>query len=177
MTEHPSLSARAVLLREAEALVTGDRNNTYGPPTQDFRRTADMLTALGFRAAPEGREIEAHDVAVIVIAVKLSRLTWSPAKRDSWVDIAGYAACGNECAEEAAGRPEELTPPEEIPGPAPQCGMRAGPSWLPCQRHTGHRGIHSSEKRCLGDAAAEPCTLPEVHAGPCQLWPMVGDES
>lgn len=30
--------------------------------------------------------------------VKLSRLMWTPAKRDSWVDIAGYAACGLECA-------------------------------------------------------------------------------
>jgi hypothetical protein len=74
------------------------RNNQYGPPTQDFDRTAGILNALGYRG-PGGRQISSHDVAVIQIGVKLSRLTWSPGKLDSWVDVAGYAACGYECAE------------------------------------------------------------------------------
>jgi hypothetical protein len=26
--------------------------------------------------------------------LKISRLSWDPTKRDSWVDLAGYAACG-----------------------------------------------------------------------------------
>jgi hypothetical protein len=34
----------------------------------------------------------------MIMAVKISRLMWTPAKRDSWVDIAGYAGCGFECA-------------------------------------------------------------------------------
>lgn len=96
-----SVSERTALLREAEALVMGSRNNQYGPPTQDFARTAAILNSLHFRKA-DGTELQPHDVAVIQIAVKLSRLKWSPEKRDSWVDIAGYAACGWECAEEAA---------------------------------------------------------------------------
>jgi hypothetical protein len=89
---------RAKLLREAERLVTNDRNNSYGPPTQDFDRSSGILNALGYRKN-EGQLLQAHDIAIIVSAVKLSRLMWSPEKRDSWVDIAGYAACGYECTE------------------------------------------------------------------------------
>jgi hypothetical protein len=96
------LSPRADALFEAQALITGDRNNAYGPPTQDFQRAADAANAYGYRAIG-GREIQAHDIAILVMLVKLSRLTWTPGKRDSWVDIAGYAGCGFECAVEEAG--------------------------------------------------------------------------
>lgn len=92
-------SPRADVLDEARGLITGDRNNTYGPPMQDFTRTAGALSAYGYRG-PGGRELQAHDVAIFVMAVKLSRLMWTPAKRDSWVDIAGYSGCGYECAAE-----------------------------------------------------------------------------
>lgn len=89
-------SPRASVLSEAIKITTGDRNNSYGPPTQDFQRTAEILTALGF-AGPNGSAVKSHHVAMIIMAVKLSRLTWSPNKRDNWVDMAGYAGCGYEC--------------------------------------------------------------------------------
>lgn len=89
------LSPRAKLLDEAKHLIVGDRNNQYGPPTQDFRRSADALNALGFRA-PSG-ELMPHDIAILVMVIKLSRLMWMPDKSDSWLDIAGYAGCGWEC--------------------------------------------------------------------------------
>jgi hypothetical protein len=92
-----SESVRASVLDEAKQLITGDRNNAYGPPWQDFARTAGALAAMGY-AGPNGRPIEAHDIAIFVMMVKLSRLMWTPTKRDSWVDIAGYAGCGYECA-------------------------------------------------------------------------------
>lgn len=91
------------MLREAEKLITGDRNNQYGPPTQDFQRTADLLNALGYkRLDAEGvfHDILSSDVALIIAQVKVSRLMHSRGKRDSWVDLAGYAACGYECAAE-----------------------------------------------------------------------------
>lgn len=92
-------TARGSVLDEAKGLIEGDRNNSYGPPTQDFARTAGVLNALGYRG-PDGRGLEPHDVAIVVAAVKLSRLMWTPEKRDNWVDLAGYAACGFECATE-----------------------------------------------------------------------------
>jgi hypothetical protein len=101
-TDVTKQSVRGSVLSEADHLVNGDRNNAYGPPTQDFRRTAGMASSFGFRfAAHEGAEpvaLSAHHVAIFIALVKLSRLAWTPQKRDSWVDLAGYAACGAECA-------------------------------------------------------------------------------
>lgn len=99
-------SLRTDLLEEANQLVTGDRNNSYGEPHQDFARSAGALTALGYRG-PDGRELQAHDIAIIISTVKMSRLMWSPLKRDSWVDIAGYAACGYEAAVKTIGSEEK----------------------------------------------------------------------
>lgn len=90
------VAPRAALLDGAKALVCGDRNNAYGPPTQDFTRTAGILSAMGYTAL-NGRALAPHDVAMIVAALKLSRLTWMPEKEDSWMDLAGYAGCGWEC--------------------------------------------------------------------------------
>ncbi len=94
------VTTRESVLDEAKGLITGDRNNTYGPPHQDFQRSASAATAYGYRG-PDGRELQAHDIAILVSLVKISRLMWTPGKRDSWVDMAGYAACGYECVVEA----------------------------------------------------------------------------
>jgi hypothetical protein len=86
MTNH-----RADLLTEADNLVNGDRNVSYGDPRQDFQRTAAMWSAY------LGQELRPHDVAALMALLKVSRIRWSPEKRDSWADLAGYAACGYEC--------------------------------------------------------------------------------
>jgi hypothetical protein len=57
-------------------------------------------------AAYLGVPIAPHDVAAMMAMLKLSRIRWSPGKRDSWVDLAGYAACGWDCARD----PETTTP-------------------------------------------------------------------
>lgn len=81
---------RTQLLAEAATLINGDRNNQYGPPTQDFQRTAEMWEAY------LGISIEPHDVAALMCLLKISRISRQADKRDSWVDLAGYAACGYE---------------------------------------------------------------------------------
>src|SRR5690242_5233216 len=100
------LSPREQSLRRAIGYVCGDRNASYGPPTQDFERTAALWTALGFRIVQhEGAEpqpIRAHHIAQAMILLKQSRLVWQPGKADSWDDTSGYAACGHECAVEEA---------------------------------------------------------------------------
>jgi len=78
------------ILEEALELTTGARQAQYGPPTQDFDRTAKMWSAL------KGIEFTARDVALFMICIKLSRETHQK-KRDNWVDIAGYARCGDIC--------------------------------------------------------------------------------
>ena len=78
------------ILTEALNLTTGDRQNQYGPPDQDFVRTAQMWSAL------KGVKFSTTDVADFQICIKLSRNTHQK-KRDNYVDIAGYARCGDIC--------------------------------------------------------------------------------
>lgn len=88
----PSPTPDEDVLDEAKRITSGDRQNQYGPPDQDFQRTAQMWSAL------KGVPFEAREVAAFMIALKLSRQTHQN-KRDNWVDIAGYARCGSKCTE------------------------------------------------------------------------------
>ncbi len=88
------------ILEEAARLVTGDRQNSYGPPDQDFQRTAKMWEALLGTCVQEDKtlKIPPKFVAMCMIALKLSRETHQN-KRDNWTDTAGYAYCGSLCSE------------------------------------------------------------------------------
>lgn len=86
------MTERTKLLADAVALIDGDRNDVYGPPTEHHAATAAAWSAVF------GYQFEASDVARAFIIDKLVRLSRSPGHRDSWADIAGYAACGWESA-------------------------------------------------------------------------------
>ena len=88
------LNPQEDILHEAYRLTAGDRNNQYGPPDQDFARTAKMWSAI------LGCDVRTQDVALCMIALKISRATWM-AKRDTAVDMAGYARCYWLCVESA----------------------------------------------------------------------------
>lgn len=111
------LLPRSALLRDAEAAINGDRNNQYGPPTQDFQRAADALNTFGFRVL--GEPLSSHHVAIIMSVLELSRLMWSPQTRDSWLDLAGYAACGHECVVAEQEPPSNASTEEECE--CPEC--------------------------------------------------------
>lgn len=83
---------REAILRSAEKIINGDRNVQYGDPNADFRRTAELWST--YLQGKHAVILEAHDVAIMMILLKVSRLAWSPDKADSWCDIAGYAGCG-----------------------------------------------------------------------------------
>lgn len=82
------------VLQEAARITSGDRQAQYGPPDQDFRRTAGMWSELFCHKMKE--PFTAEDVAQAMILLKLSRLQHSR-KRDSVVDVAGYARCLDVC--------------------------------------------------------------------------------
>lgn len=90
---------REVLLRDAASLVIGDRNQDYGDPYDDFTLTSELWEAYLSRVFDKRGEIcvEPHDVAVMMVLLKVSRLSWTPSKKDHWLDLAGYAACGWDC--------------------------------------------------------------------------------
>ncbi len=81
---------RESILDAARKAVMEDRNSTYGSPSQDFTRSAEIASII------LEHKITAGQIAKIMIAVKLSRLTHTPDHFDSWADIAGYAAAGYE---------------------------------------------------------------------------------
>lgn len=92
------------LLVEALRITSGDRQAQYGPPDQDFRRTADMLNSLFKDMLKEGCKFEPYHVAMIMIMVKLSRQLHQR-KADNWLDMAGYARCGWICDKVAKSTP------------------------------------------------------------------------
>lgn len=93
------LWSRARVLREAEKLITGDRNETYGSPTTNFQNTADLWSVQLSHKLKEGERFTAVDVALLMVHLKLARMIAQP-KRDNFVDGAGYLACAWECQEE-----------------------------------------------------------------------------
>jgi hypothetical protein len=90
MYQDPVKTLDEDILLTALRITKGDRNASYGPPDQDFQRTAAMWSAI------KGVPFEAREVALFMIALKLSRETHQR-KLDNWIDIAGYARCGSLC--------------------------------------------------------------------------------
>jgi len=80
----------------AARITRGDRQAVYGPPEQDFRKTADMWTGLFQYMLAEEAKFEPRHVAMALICMKMSR-EFHQRKKDNWVDIAGYARCGSLC--------------------------------------------------------------------------------
>lgn len=82
---------RSSVLNEANKIVNGARNQAYGSAEDNFQNIANLWNGyLGSKITPV-------DVANMMALMKIARLKHSPDHRDSWVDIAGYAACGAEC--------------------------------------------------------------------------------
>jgi hypothetical protein len=71
---------------EAAAIVAGDREADYGDANESFSRIAKLWSAY------TGSTIEPWDVAQMMILLKVSRAKTSK-KRDTLVDIIGYAEC------------------------------------------------------------------------------------
>lgn len=90
---------RKELLEEAARITATDRQSQYGTPENSFETIAQFWsTYLKARPAGAGEPIAAHDVAAMMALLKVARIAKSPQKEDSWVDGAGYMACGAEIA-------------------------------------------------------------------------------
>jgi hypothetical protein len=94
---------REEMLNLAKETVTKHRQSQYGTPEDNFTRIAQMWSTY------LGVEIKPHDVANMMILLKVVRSQNKPDHHDSWLDMAGYAACGCEIATGGAG-PKEKTP-------------------------------------------------------------------
>jgi len=67
------------------------RPDSYGSPKTNFQDIARLWNSVQFASV-----YEPENVALFMILVKVARLMNDPSHEDSWIDIAGYAACGYE---------------------------------------------------------------------------------
>jgi hypothetical protein len=86
------------ILKEAHAIIYGDREKTYGHPSKNLKTIAVMWNAY-LNAKPGGDEVNAKDVAALMMLVKVARFANDPDHRDNLVDICGYAALVERCDE------------------------------------------------------------------------------
>lgn len=81
---------RPEILDKAKACVCGHRENEYGSPEDNFKTIASLWSAY------KGVDFSANDVAMMMALLKIARIRTGTATEDSFVDLAGYAACGGE---------------------------------------------------------------------------------
>lgn len=92
---------RMECLNAAIDAVCKDRENTYGPPEDNFKLIADLWSTY------TGVKISPRDVAVMMILLKTARVRTGINHSDNFVDMAGYAACAAEIGEtEKQGKPK-----------------------------------------------------------------------
>ena len=83
---------RRECLVSAAQCVLQDRQNQYGAPEDCFGVIANLWSVY------LGRKVYPVDVAMMMGLLKVARIRNHKAHGDSFVDLAGYAACGAEMA-------------------------------------------------------------------------------
>ena len=86
---------RSEILEAARRCVCGEREQDYGTPEDSFSLIAKLWTAY------TGVSFSTKDVAMMMALLKVARIKRGD-KADSFVDLAGYAACAGEIADRGA---------------------------------------------------------------------------
>lgn len=90
LEELRSGTKRAEILHAAESCICGQREQDYGSPENNFKIIANLWSDY------LDAEITALDVAMMMCLLKIARIKNGGGTGDSFVDLAGYAACGGE---------------------------------------------------------------------------------
>jgi hypothetical protein len=88
------LDEREAVLTEALSLTKGNRNVSYGEPEDNFTRIALHLSVFLKNRHAIDIALGPEDVALMMALMKIARLEFNITHRDSYVDLAGYSACG-----------------------------------------------------------------------------------
>lgn len=100
---------REQCLEEAKNAVLKNRASEYSKsPEKSFSLIADFWNAYIARIGDKQRDEEggiiysphltSSDIAAMMALLKIARICMNNLHFDSWVDLAGYAACGAECS-------------------------------------------------------------------------------
>ena len=78
------------ILSEAKNLVNGDRHKDYGDKVENHNNIAKLWSAY------KGIEITAHDVAIMMVLLKIARTKLGAVSRDTYIDMSAYGAIAGE---------------------------------------------------------------------------------
>lgn len=103
--ETEEVPTRRKCLEQAIKIICSDRNDSYGNPEDNFHTMAEFTTDyLHARdLLPKDKYLTDEDAAVISILFKIARRASGRYKEDTYIDIAGYAACAMEVGEKYNG--------------------------------------------------------------------------
>ena len=87
------MNAREEVLRKANEMVNGHREQDYGTPENNFKNIAEVWSWY------LNTELSPLDVANLMTLMKMARIKGNSFKADSYIDAIGYLACGYEIAE------------------------------------------------------------------------------
>lgn len=90
------MQIRQEILDKAKECVCGQRQQDYGNPEDNFALIADLWTTY---INKDDLYFTSKDVAMMMALLKVARIRTGKGTRDSYVDLAGYAACAGEIAE------------------------------------------------------------------------------
>lgn len=96
MQKGEAMQVRQEILDKAKDCVCGQRQQDYGNPEDNFAAIADFWTI--YINIPEV-VFTPKDVAMMMALLKVARIRTGKGTMDSYVDLAGYAACAGEIAE------------------------------------------------------------------------------
>lgn len=81
---------REEILSKAKECICGQREQDYGTPESNFALIATLWSEY------LGHVVTEVDVSMMMVLLKVARIKNGGGTGDSFVDIAGYAACGGE---------------------------------------------------------------------------------
>jgi hypothetical protein len=84
---------RSEIIRQADDIINNARARQHGDAHSSFKAVAKLWSEIC------GREVGAHEVCLMMIALKIMRAVNTPDHADHWRDIIGYAALGAEISE------------------------------------------------------------------------------
>ena len=96
---------REEILEAARKCVCGEREEDYGSPEDNFQVIADLWGAYLRGYGYDIDELQPWNVAAMMALLKIARLASGRGTADSWIDLAGYAACGGEIQLRKEGKP------------------------------------------------------------------------
>ena len=79
---------------QAAINAVAERGENYGSVRENHLRIARLWSVV------LGQDVTPEQVALCMTCLKVARLIETPDHEDSWIDIAGYGACGVEIATE-----------------------------------------------------------------------------